>query len=143
ATLDAVAWEQALRALVARHDILRTTFAARDGQPVQVIAPAAALDVPLVDLRTLPEGARQDKAGELTLGEARQRFDLGRGPLLRVRLLRLGDDEYWLLVVVHHIAADGWSMRVLLRELAQLYEAFAAGQRAALPALPVQYADQA
>src|SRR5262249_8712085 len=111
--------------------------------PVQVIAPTLPLAVPLLDLRGLPEAERESKARELTVAEARKPFDLACGPLLRANLLRLGDEEHLLLVTVHHIAADGWSMRVLVRELAEAYAAFAAGHEVRLPELPVQYADHA
>jgi amino acid adenylation domain-containing protein len=142
-TLDPVALEQALRALVCRHDILRTTFVARAGQPVQLVAPNLPLAVPLVDLCGLPEIERESRVRELAVAEARKPFDLACGPLLRASLLRLGDDEHLLLLTVHHIAADGWSMRVLVRELAEVYEAFAAGHEVLLPELPAQYADHA
>src|SRR5262249_51797181 len=141
--LDTVALEQALRALVSRHGILRTTVIARAGQPVQVVAPTLPLAVPLVDLRGLPEVERESRARELAVAEARKPFDLARGPLLRANLLRLGDEEHLLLLTVHHIAADGWSMRVLVRELAEAYEAFEAGQKVLLPELPARYADHA
>jgi len=139
--LDPVAVEQVLRGLVARHEILRTAVVARDGQPAQVIAPAVALDMPIVNLRTLPASERAVRAQELAAEEARKPFDLSRGPLIRARLLRLGVEEHWLLLTVHHIAADGWSMRVLVRELAQLYDAFATGEETPLAELPLQYAD--
>src|SRR5262245_7626557 len=116
--LDPVALEQALSALVCRHDVLRTTFVARAGQPVQVIAPIVALAVPFVDLCGLPEGEREGRAQELAVAEARKPFDLGCGPLMRASLVRLGDEEHLLLLTFHHIATDGWSMRVLVRELA-------------------------
>jgi amino acid adenylation domain-containing protein len=141
--LDPVALQQALRALVCRHDILRTTFIAGAGQPVQVVAPNLPLAMPLMDLRDLPETQRQSSAQELALSEARKPFDLASGPLLRASLLRLADDEHLLLLTVHHIAADGWSMRLLVRELAEAYEAFAAGHEVLLPELPAQYADYA
>src|SRR5262249_31988438 len=99
--------------------------------------------VQLVDLRGLPEAEREDRARELAVAEARKPFDLARGPLLRVSLVRLGSEEHLLLLSIHHIAADGWSMRVLVRELAATYDAFAAGQEALLPELPAQYADYA
>jgi amino acid adenylation domain-containing protein len=141
--LDLIALQQALRALVCRHDILRTTFVAQAGQPAQVIAPTLPLDVPLMDLRGLPEVERESSARELALAEARKPFDLSRGPLLRTNVLRLGDDEHLLLVTIHHIAADGWSMRVLVRELVEAYEAFTTGREVWLPELPAQYADHA
>jgi aspartate racemase len=141
--LDPVALAQALRAIVCRHDILRTTFIARAGRPVQVVAPTLPLDMPLVDLRGLPPIERDSRTRELTVAQARQPFDLACGPLLRASLLQLADDEHLLLLTVHHIIADGWSMRVLVRELAEAYEAFAAGHGLLLPELPAQYADHA
>ena len=142
--LDPVSLEQALRTIVARHDILRTSFVTLDGKPVQVIAPIVTLeDVPLVDLRPLPEGETEEKSHELAVQEARQPFDLAHGPLLRVKLLGLSDEEHVLILVVHHIVADGWSMRVLLCELLQLYEAFVAGQQVSLPKLTIRFADYA
>src|SRR5262249_45172134 len=119
--LDPVALEQVVRALVVRHEILRTAFVARNGQPVQTVAPDVGLEMPIVGLRGLPAGEREAMARELAVEEARKPFDLTRGPLLRTRLLRLADDEHRLLLTVHHLAADGWSMRVLVRELAHLY----------------------
>src|SRR5262245_41495686 len=139
--LDPVALEQVLRGLVARHEVLRTTVVARDGRPVQTIAPAVALDMPIVNLRAFSAEERPGRARGLAIEEARTPFDLARGPLLRARLLRLKVDEHWLLLTVHHIAADGWSMRVLVRELAPLSDAFATGEPTALPELPLQYAD--
>src|SRR5262249_10181104 len=111
--LDTAALEQALHAIVSRHDILRTTFAARAGHPIQVVAPAPAARLRLTDLSALPPQERDGKARELAVEEARGPFDLARGPLLRVRLLRLCADDHLLLLAVHHIVADGWSMRVL------------------------------
>ncbi len=140
-TLDPIALEQALRTLVGRHDILRTTFVARTGKPVQNIAPALSLTVPLADLRRLPEDERASKARVLVTKEARKPFALACGPLLRASLLRLADEEHLLLLTFHHIVADGWSMRLLVRELAETYEALAAGHEVVLPELPMQYAD--
>src|SRR5262249_56191673 len=118
--LDADALEQSLRAVVRRHDPLRTSFVMRDGRLPQVVAPTLALEVPLIDLPALPEGERDGRARELAVAEAREPFDLTRGPLLRARLVRLGAEDHLLLLTVHHIAADGWSMRLLVRDLAEL-----------------------
>ena len=114
-----------------------------DARLVQVIAPA--LDVPLdvEDLRTLAETERDAEARRIAQAERRARFDLAQGPLLRARLLCLRDGEHWLLLTMHHIVTDGWSVGVLWRELAVLYAAFRAGQPSPLPALAVQYADYA
>jgi amino acid adenylation domain-containing protein/non-ribosomal peptide synthase protein (TIGR01720 family) len=135
--LDLAALEHSLHALVERHESLRTTFAAVDGQPVQLIAPVAELPLPLVDLRQLPQGEREAEAQRLAAEEARQPFNLGSGPLTRARLLRLAPDDHIMLLTMHHIVSDGWSIGVLVREIAALY----AGQP--LPPLPIQYADYA
>jgi amino acid adenylation domain-containing protein len=123
--------------VVRRHEALRTTFDVRDsldGGPVQVIAPAGPPpELPAIDLSGLPDPEAAARA--LALAEARTPFDLARGPLLRLALLRLGEGDHVLLITLHHIVGDGWSVGVLLREIAAL----ASG--AALPALAVQYAD--
>ncbi len=131
-------------ALIARHETLRTTFTAREGRPVQVITPAAALatmPLPVVSLTGLPVAEAAQRAAELARREALRPFDLHRGPLLRLCLLRLGGAEHLLLLTLHHIVSDGWSMGVLVREVAALYEAFAAGRPSPLPPLAMQYAD--
>ncbi|HJX28294.1 MAG TPA: amino acid adenylation domain-containing protein, partial [Thermoanaerobaculia bacterium] len=129
--------------VVARHEALRTTFAIAEGQPVQVIAPIAgsAPELPLLDLSALPETDREAAATRLVLGDALRPFDLRRGPLLRLTLLRLAEREHVLLMTMHHIVSDGWSMGVLLREIAALYQAFSQGHLSPLPPLPMQYAD--
>jgi len=127
--------------IVRRHETLRTTFDARDGRPVQVIDPLSRPEIPLVDLIGLPEGERDARARQLALAEARRPFDLRRGPLLRLTLLRLAAREHVLLMTMHHIVSDGWSMGVLLREVAALSAAYAQGRPSPLPELPVQYAD--
>ncbi len=136
-TLDVAALEAALQALVQRHESLRTSFTSVAGTPVQVIAPAAPLSIPLTDLRHVAEDEREAEARRLAIAEARTPFNLATGPLLRAALLRLADDEHIALLTMHHIVSDGWSMGVLVREIAALY----AGQT--LPPLPVQYADYA
>ncbi|MEA2694752.1 MAG: hypothetical protein QOJ16_4139, partial [Acidobacteriota bacterium] len=130
-----------LAAVVARHESLRTTFTVVAGEPAQRIAPAPDPGLPLVDLAALPEAGREAEALRLAAAEAALPFDLAFGPLLRTTLLRLGEAEHVLVFVVHHIVADGWSMEVLLREVAAAYGAFAAGRPAPLPPLPIQYAD--
>jgi amino acid adenylation domain-containing protein len=135
----------ACREIVRRHEALRTCFPARDGRPAQEIRAAAGMPLPLVDLAGLhAPGARQAEAARLAAAAARIPFDLGRGPLLRLGLLRLGPEEHLLLAVVHHIVADGWSLGVFLNELGALYRAGTGNGRPPappLPALPVQYAD--
>jgi amino acid adenylation domain-containing protein len=131
----------ALREIVARHEVLRTTFANAGGRPVQTIAAPGTTALPLVDLAALPEPRRAGEALARLTHAGRLPFDLARGPLLRLALLRLGADEHQLLVALHHIACDGWSTGVFLAELAYLYRALVADEPVALPALAVQYAD--
>jgi hypothetical protein len=137
--LDVAALERSLNEVVARHEVLRTSFVTIDGQPVQVIAPAHALSVPVIVL----EGADDIEAEALSLAarEAQQPFDLGQESLMRVKLLRLAEDEHILLLMMHHIISDEWSIGVLLTEIGILYEAFTTGRSPALPDLPVQYGD--
>lgn len=130
---------QSLNAVVARHEALRTRFVVDDERPTQVIAPAAGLEIRVVNLREVPE--REELSKRLAIEEAQRPFDLTRGPLLRVTLLWLGEVDYVLLIVMHHIVSDGWSIGVLIREVASLYEAFLKGEPSPLPELPVQYAD--
>jgi amino acid adenylation domain-containing protein len=141
--LDAQALRRALDGLVARHESLRTTFTEVDGEPMQVVAPSGGARLELSDLGALPAEARDGEVRRLALEAVEQAFDLAAGPLLRCRLLRLGEDEHVLLLALHHIVADGWSMGVLLRDLASLYQASRSGMAPALPALDVQPADVA
>jgi amino acid adenylation domain-containing protein len=139
--LDRAALARTLSEIVRRHESLRTTFAAGADSPAQVIHPGMAGGFPLVDLGALPASERLAAADRLAAEEARRPFDLTRGPLLRTLLLRLEDERHLAVLTVHHIVSDGGSMGVLVREIAALYPAFAAGAVAALPSLPVQYAD--
>ncbi|HEX8151320.1 MAG TPA: amino acid adenylation domain-containing protein, partial [Pyrinomonadaceae bacterium] len=142
--LDVEALERTLSEVVRRHEILRTTFGEVAGQPVQVIAPAREVRLALTDLSGAGDvHERAELARRLTLEEARQPFDLSRGPLLRASLLRLGDEEHIALLTMHHIVSDGWSIGLLVREVAALYEAFVTGRPSPLPELPIQYADYA
>ncbi len=127
--------------IVRRHEALRTVFAAPEGVPVQVIQPAAPVLLPVVDLSGLPAGRREAQALLLTDEEAARPFDLAHGPLLRGVLLRLAEEEHIAALTMHHIASDGWSMGILVREITALYAAFAQGRPSPLPELPVQYAD--
>ncbi|WP_163998551.1 non-ribosomal peptide synthase/polyketide synthase [Pyxidicoccus caerfyrddinensis] len=140
-TLDTAALERSLSELVRRHEVLRTSFPAEAGQPLQVIAPPAPLPLERVDLSALPTDAREAEARRLIEAECRKPFSLARGPMLRALLLKLDGQQHVLLLNMHHIASDGWSMSVLAREVAVLYEAFSQGQPSPLPELPVQYAD--
>ncbi len=127
--------------IVRRHEALRTTFASRDGWPVQVIAPPGPVELPVLDLSQLPESEREARARDLALVEAQRPFDLRRGPLLRLLLVRLAGTDHLLLLTLHHIVSDGWSAGVMLREIAALHEAFSQGRPSPLAGLPVQYAD--
>jgi amino acid adenylation domain-containing protein len=139
--LDVRALVDALREVGRRHESLRTTFQAVEGEPRQVVSNEVNLELPLIDLSGLEPDRRDGELRALGRDEARRPFDLERGPLLRGLLARLSDRDHGLLLLLHHIVADGWSMGVLRRELSVLYEAFAEGRPSPLPELPVQYAD--
>ena len=139
--LDPALLAGALSAIVARHEPLRTTFRSGSGELVQVVAAPAPLPLPLVDLAALPGSAKELEILRLTAGEANRPFDLARGPVLRTTLLRLAAGEHRLLLTLHHIAGDGWSLDLFLRELARLYQDASAEQLQGLPPLPVRYAD--
>jgi amino acid adenylation domain-containing protein len=139
--LDIEALQRSLAALIERHEALRTTFVALDGNPMQVINAPFSPQLPLIDLSALPATAQNERANQLANQEAQKPFDLSRGPLLRGTLLKLGDAAYILLLTLHHIIYDEWSMHIFYQELAALYSAFAAGQSAPLTDLPLQYAD--
>ena len=136
--LDVNALVRSLDEIVRRHASLRTTFPVREGRPVQVVAPELCLELPIVELGPAAVGQR---ARVLASEEASKPFDLARGPLLRVCLLKAGDQEHVLLVTLHHIVSDGWSISVFVRELAVLYEAFLDGHPPFLAELPIQYPD--
>src|ERR1051325_3607839 len=141
--LDVTALGRALGEVVRRHESLRTTFAVVEEQPVQVVAPSPAPGLQLSDLSALSAHEREAEARRLSEDEARSPFDLTDGPLLRARLLRLSAEEHQLLLTLHHIVSDGWSLRVLARELAALYGAYSAGRPSPLPELTLQYSDYA
>jgi amino acid adenylation domain-containing protein len=141
--LDRESLVHALERIVARHEALRTTFPETDGVPAQRIAAVEESSFPFVehDLEGRPEAPRE--LGRLVAEEAGAPFDLARGPLVRGRLIRLAADDHVLLITMHHIVSDGWSMGIFSRELSALYGAFARGDADPLPPLPVQYADYA
>ena len=139
--LDLDALRGAFREIVRRHEALRTTFQPGEHGPVQVIAPAPSFEVPLVDLEGLAEDLRRRELARLSGDEARRLFNLARGPLVRAALLRIAAREHTLLVNLHHIISDGWSMGILFHELATLYGAFCQGAPSPLPELAIQYAD--
>jgi amino acid adenylation domain-containing protein len=131
----------ALADLEARHEILRTTFPEIDGEPVQCIHQPRGIPVTLVDRRGVPASERERWISDHIVEAGREPFDLEAGPLLRVTLIRLADDEYVLVVVEHHLIHDGWAQGVFLRDFLELYEACATNREPRLPDLPIQYAD--
>jgi amino acid adenylation domain-containing protein len=133
--------EQSLNAIIQRHAVLRTTFTNRKGKALQVIAPSLSISIPVIDLERLEETEKTAALERLMRLEARQAFDLTSGSLLRCNLARLHPTEHIMLLTIHHIAADGWSMGVFLQELAAFYEAFSTGKPLALADLPIQYTD--
>ncbi len=139
--LDVEALERSLNEILRRHEVLRTTFRAEGGRPVQIIAPELSLTLSVEDLSRLPEAEREAEARRWMQEETRRPFDLARGPLLRAKLLKLGEEEHVAVLTMHHIISDGWSMEVLIREVAILYEAFSQGRPSPLPELSIQYAD--
>ncbi len=141
--LDQSAFTEALNAITDRHEILRTSFTTVDGRPVTVIAPKQPAAVTFVDLSSQSEAEREAKVRESAEAQLRQSFDLTRGPLLRVTLLRLSSDEHVALVTMHHLVADGWSLNIFVKEFAAFYESFQSGAAADLPDLRIQYADYA
>jgi amino acid adenylation domain-containing protein len=141
--LDVEALQNALAELVRRHESLRTTFINVDGEPRQKIAASINVDLPIIDLSTLPEDERDEAAVRYSSEQAQQTFDLSSGPLLRAALIRLSAETHVFALTLHHIISDGWSVGVLVREAASLYEAYAAGKESPLEELPVQYADYA
>jgi amino acid adenylation domain-containing protein len=141
--LDVPTLQRSLNKVVERHEALRTTFSFADGQPVQMISPRLTLTVPAIDLRGFAAEEREPEAMRLAIEEAEAPFDLAAGPLLRARLLKLADEHHILLLTMHHIVSDGWSMAVLFRDLSELYAANREGRPHRLPELPIQYADYA
>ncbi|MEG4805075.1 amino acid adenylation domain-containing protein [Microcoleus sp. ARI1-B5] len=140
-SLNFSALQQTFNEIVRRHEALRTTLAVVSGQPVQRIAAAFHVPINVVDLRNLPKESRQTEANRLTAQEAQRSFNLSNDLLLRVTLLQLDDAEYLLMLNMHHIVSDGWSIGVLIQELGALYTAFASEKPSPLPALSIQYAD--
>ena len=133
--------EKTLAEIARRHEILRTTFRLRDGQPIQSVTPSAAISLRTTDLRGLPDDERESAATSLIREEFIEPFDLSNGPCWRSFLVQLDDDKFILQVVFHHIIFDGWSIPIFLKELKATYEAFASHRPAPFPELPAQYLD--
>ncbi len=141
--LNVTALEQTLSEIISRHETLRTTFHVVDGEPVQVIAPAQPTALPVAALGELPQDEAEAAIERWTREEIERPFDLERGSLVRVSLLRVRDDEHVLILTLHHIVADGWSMGVLVREAVALYRAYSNVTPSPLAELRIQYADYA
>lgn len=141
--LDRGALERCLREIARRHEVLRATFVPHEATPRQVVSAEAEVSLPVVDLSGLPTAERDERLRREIFESARRPFDLQSAPAWRASLLRLGEREHVALLTMHHIIFDGWSMAVLMREVAALYEAFVEGRESPLPELPIQYADYA
>jgi amino acid adenylation domain-containing protein len=139
--LDVAALRSALAEIVSRHESLRTVFVERDGRPAQIVRERMSISVPLVDLSGLANDGRDEAVEQLAAEEAEQHFILGRGPLLRAKLVRLREDEHILFVTIHHIVTDQWSMDVFRSEFSTLYGAFHARCSSPLPKTLLQFAD--
>ncbi|HEX5886873.1 MAG TPA: amino acid adenylation domain-containing protein, partial [Pyrinomonadaceae bacterium] len=139
--LNVTALEHSFGEIASRHEALRTRFEVVDGQPVQIITPALSWSLPLIDLREFTPEEREQDLARRAAEDAQTPFDLSTGGLLRTTLVQLSDEEYALLVTMHHIVSDAWSVGILIRELTLLYEALAGEQESPLLPLTVQYAD--
>ncbi len=140
--LDVPVLERSFNEIVCRHDSLRTTFTFIAGEPMQVIADSMALPLPIIDLTNVASlEERRNRAKQLTDQEAERPFDLAHGPLIRTTLIRIKQNDYLLLLTMHQVISDSWSMSVFMRELASLYTAFSQGKPSPLLKLPIQYAD--
>ncbi len=133
--------QQSLNDLVQRHEVLRTTFSNENGVPAQVVAPQQSLKLSVINLKNISEAGRETEAFRLIHESAGRSFDLSCGPLVRAELFGLGEENHVLLLTIHHIVFDGWSVDVLLRDLAASYSAFYHGNTPEMPSLPIQYAD--
>jgi len=139
--LDTDVFERAFNEIVNRHDTLRTKIACADGVPLQLIMDSVKLHIASTDLRSIQEAARDDEMDRICAEEARRGFNLEKGPLIRVGLLRMTDERNVVMLTVHHIVSDGWSIGIIMEELQQIYTAFASGHPSPLTKLPIQFGD--
>ncbi len=139
--LDVGIFQQCLNEIVQRHEVLRTNFATKEGQPYQVIQDQRKIAIEQIDLRTLNTTEQERQVKDRSIAEAQTDFDLAEDLLLRVKLLQIADREWVVLFTMHHIISDGWSMEVLIKEITELYRAFLTGMTSPLKPLPIQYAD--
>jgi non-ribosomal peptide synthetase component F/thioesterase domain-containing protein len=142
-SLDPKLVERAFNEIIRRHEALRTTFEIADGNPVQVVSPHLQLHVGVRDLRSLAPETREAEMDRLCTEEACRPFDVERDDLIRVGLLRMGDTRWILMLTIHHLVSDGWSIGLIMEELQKIYGSFAAKRESPLPELPIQYADYA
>lgn len=141
--LNVAALERSLNEIIRRHEVLRTSYPTIDDEPVQNIAPSLAFTLPVIDLQEIPEPERFEKTLRLAAQISKRPFDLSKGPVLRIFLMRMSKQDHLLLVIMHHIITDVWSTGVFFREMATLYDAFCNGRPSPLEELPIQYADYA
>ncbi|NER81769.1 MAG: AMP-binding protein, partial [Leptolyngbya sp. SIO1D8] len=141
--LNVVALEQSFNEIIRRHEVFRTTFPVVEGHPIQLITPSLDIEfhLPMVNLCQLSEAEQKSEVQRLVEEWGQRLFDLAQGPLLRIALVKLNEQKHLLMFNTHHIISDGWSMGVLIRELATLYESFSQGRPSPLPKLPIQYVD--
>ncbi|GJD16860.1 hypothetical protein RIVM261_018160 [Rivularia sp. IAM M-261] len=139
--LNIEALQQSFNCIIRRHEALRTNFHTKEGQAVAVISQEKPLTLSIFDISNLPANQQQVEIKQQAAQEAQQPFDISSDLLLRVKLLRLGEQEHIVLLTMHHIVSDGWSIGILVEELATLYQAFCNGQPSPLPAPPIQYVD--
>ncbi|MGZ6530113.1 MAG: condensation domain-containing protein, partial [Tumebacillaceae bacterium] len=133
--------ERCFNEIIRRHEVLRTTFHNDNGVPVQQFHDDVKLTIPVIDLSDLPEAERKAEVDRLLTKEVTTPFDLTVAPLMRLTLLKLGENESVLSLSIHHIVSDGWSSGVFINEMAALYEAYTAGKPSPLPELAIQFAD--
>ena len=141
--LDVKALEDSFNGIISRHEILRTTFCVRDGEPLQVVHPELRLSINTVSAERFPEAERKRRVREMVSREALKSFDISQLPLIRVDLYRLGEEDHVLALTLHHIVADGWSLGLIWNELNGLYIGYVNGTAPHLETLPIQYADYA
>lgn len=139
--LDVQAFSKSLNEIIKRHEVLRTTFARPNGQPIPVVTPFSWLEIPVENLEEFSTAQRNERAFQIAEEEAKHPFNLAQESLLRFRLLRLQAQNFMFVLTMHHIVSDGWSMDIFMRELTTLYEAFSHGKPSPLPPLPIQYTD--
>ena len=142
-SFNIAALEYSLNEIIRRHEILRTTYVAVDGEPRQVITPELLIDMPLIDFSDMPTADAETEAQALAIAAARKPFDLTTGPMLRALLVKLGVQDHLVVLILHHIVADAWSIGVFMGELVALYNSFEREQPSLLPELPIQYTDYA